>query len=109
MSDLRERRIEAADALSLRAQNGHYGSMLDDLRGITYTDGTWRDVFRALARLIDPITTVTEGDEGEELYPVNMATCSACGGTFWAADIFEYCPRCGARITEWQEDECERS
>lgn len=125
MSDLRERRIEAADALRLRAEDGHYGSMLDDLRGVTYTDGTWRDVFSALARLIDPLTTIHWEYDG----PTDWAVCNACGEpvTNVSDDMPNYCMNCGRRIVgvapkperyseDWVvddsaggEDACERS
>lgn len=56
--------------------------------------------FRALADLIDRPTCRMEPNEdwsGEELYPTDAYTCSACGAV--AVDGKpKFCPECGAEV-----------
>lgn len=65
-------------------------------------------VFRRLADLIDPTTTVDETGVETVADAVHLCECNECGHSFeWVYGEYEYCPRCGSRIVG--RNECEKA
>lgn len=65
-----------------------------------------RESADALADLIDPTCEVDMTDSYHTEYEVRTYECRRCGHSF--EDVFgayEYCPQCGCRITNHEEDE----
>ena len=63
-------------------------------------------VFRCLADLIDPTTTVDETGVETVADAVHLCECNECGHSFeWVYGEYEYCPRCGSRIVGGNEYE----
>lgn len=63
-------------------------------------------VFRRLADLIDPTTTVDETGVETVVDAVHLCECNECGHSFeWVYGEYEYCPRCGSRIVGGNEHE----
>ena len=90
-------KAEIASKLRYRANEGSK-SPLNELKAILGMEpGTsYRDVFRALADLI-------EGGTCEALPAIDgFRECSACGFDGWADEesVTPYCPECGAKVAK---------
>ncbi len=94
VSDNERRRV--ADTLRFRASEGTANPLVTLKSALGFCqDKTYRDVFRALANLIDRPTC-------RAIQPIacSFYECSVCGYDEWAttASIDNYCPHCGALV-----------
>lgn len=90
-------------AETLRVQAAHtmpYG-VINTLKGAVEVDGTWRDVWRRLADLVDPTCEVVSEacEDATGGYAIHRYRLS-CGHMVasLSTDPPAFCERCGARI-----------
>ncbi len=104
----RERQM-VAETLRGQARGSMPYGVLNTLKGaVGIEDGTWRDVWRRLADLIDPACTFGPARDvcgNLELHgAIYPDRCSACGQMFIAGEPYRYCPNCGARIVRGDDE-----
>ena len=87
------RRREVAAELRYRSLDG-VANPLAELKEVVSCDGTWRDLYRELAVLVDrPSTRAVLCHDG-------FYGCTRCGYDGWAGaeDVTRFCPECGAEV-----------
>lgn len=87
------RRREVAAELRYRSLDG-VANPLAELKEVVSCDGTWRDLYRELAVLVDRPSTRAVLCHG------GLYGCTCNGFDGWADEysVTSYCPECGAEV-----------
>lgn len=89
-------------------------ALKDRLQALAYDDWnqgvctSWADAYREVAEMVEDQTTIEAVPVvhgrwiDNDIDPEAWNFCSVCGEQ--AIDLFDYCPNCGASMTEGAED-----
>ena len=88
-----------ADALRDRLQNLGY----DDWNQGTTT--TWAEAFIECADMVDEAPTIEPRKKGKWIdCDGGIATCSICGDRWGVYGVMNFCPNCGAKMEDGEEN-----